>query len=332
MQRLLQILSLKRAHLSEGEAEMIEAQIMPYNPDVFYDELGSVLGYVIEVGEGSETLFCAHTDTVHSSKEGKVNPVLFDEGLLLAYKEDGQPLGADDGAGVWLMLEMIDAEVPGVYLFPRGEEKGGIGSSGIAELYPDFLERFKYAIAFDRRGTKSVITYQSRGKCCSNEFAQALADMLNPGGLELAPDSTGIYTDTAEFVDLIPECTNISVGYDYEHSGKEMLDVEFLIKLRDALIERFDETQLPVVRKAGDLGEYHAMGWGSFGSRYRDYAVKGPRDERDIECMGFKELVDWVESADPYDVADLLQSMSDKLYEARQGQYYDDSRLSVGLM
>jgi len=34
-----------------------------------------------------------------------------------------------------------------------------------------------------------------------------------------------VYTDTAEFVDIIPECTNISVGYDREHSEFESLDL-----------------------------------------------------------------------------------------------------------
>ena len=29
-----------------------------------------------------------------------------------------------------------------------------------------------------------------------------------------ATDPTGIFTDTANFVDIIPECTNISCGYE----------------------------------------------------------------------------------------------------------------------
>ena len=36
-------------------------------------------------------------------------------------------------AGIWLLLEMIDAGVPGVYALHYGEERGGVGSSGLAE-------------------------------------------------------------------------------------------------------------------------------------------------------------------------------------------------------
>ena len=51
-------------------------------------------------------------------------------------------LGADDGAGVFLMLEMIDANVEGTYIFHRGEERGGWGSSQIAELHADYIKQF----------------------------------------------------------------------------------------------------------------------------------------------------------------------------------------------
>jgi len=34
-----------------------------------------------------------------------------------------------------------------------------------------------------------------------------------------------VYTDTAEFTDIIPECTNRSVGYAREHTQEESLDL-----------------------------------------------------------------------------------------------------------
>jgi hypothetical protein len=49
-------------------------------------------------------------------------------------------------------------------------------------------------------------------------------------------DDSGIYTDTAEFVDVIPECTNISVGYMYEHSDKEELNIHHFTALADAVL------------------------------------------------------------------------------------------------
>ena len=49
-------------------------------------------------------------------------------------------------------------------------------------------------------------------------------------------DNTCIFTDTANFVDYIPECTNISVGYFEEHSSKEYQNITFLTQLCRACV------------------------------------------------------------------------------------------------
>jgi len=41
-------------------------------------------------------------------------------------------------------------------------------------------------------------------------------------------DDGGVYTDSAEFVDIIEECTNLSVGYFSEHTTSEKQDIDFL--------------------------------------------------------------------------------------------------------
>ena len=65
------------------------------------------------------------------------------------------------------------------------------------------------------------------GRCASDVFCQALANDLNAfdDTLMYSPDDTGVYTDTAEFTDIIPECTNVSVGYYNEHGDQEKLDI-----------------------------------------------------------------------------------------------------------
>ena len=79
---------------------------------------------IIEVGEGSETLFSSHTDTVH--RTGVMQNVFIETADKPKFETDsGQCLGGDDGTGVWLMLELIKAGVPGLYIFHRAEEVGG---------------------------------------------------------------------------------------------------------------------------------------------------------------------------------------------------------------
>jgi hypothetical protein len=166
------------------------------------------------------------------------------------YSAKGAPLGADDGAGI-AILSVLMRSVPAYYVFCRGEERGGVGSKYIAEHFPELLGAFDRAIAFDRRGYSDVITHQFGGRCCSDAFAEALSDSLNDQGLLYMPCDGGVYTDTAEFTDFIPECTNISVGYDHEHSDREVLDGEYLKQLCAAAL-KVDWDSLPVDRELGD--------------------------------------------------------------------------------
>jgi hypothetical protein len=248
-ERLHEMLRYKRPHRGKTVTEWVNKFIKPYKPYTLGPKKDPA-AYVVEVGI-SRTMFSAHVDTVHR-EDGKQR-VLFDKKHNNYYKNDGKPLGADDTAGCWVMLEMIDAEVPGVYVFHTGEECGGIGSTYIAAHHKDFLSRFDRAIAFDRRGSTSVITHQGWGRCASNDFAEALSDELNknPECMYL-PDDTGIFTDTANYIDDIPECTNISCGYASEHSSDETLHVPTVMHLRDACL-LVDWENLPVIRKPGEL-------------------------------------------------------------------------------
>lgn len=187
--------------------------------------------FYIEVGENSTTMFTCHLDTAcHSSQ--KVTHVI--DGDLI--KTNGETiLGADDKAGMVVMLYMIEREIPGLYYFFVGEERGCVGSSKVANAWETltYNTQILKCISFDRRGTNSVITEQIYGRCCSNRFAEALAQSLNDTdeNFNYKPDSTGIYTDSAQFTDLITECTNISVGYYSEHSYSERQDILHLERL-----------------------------------------------------------------------------------------------------
>lgn len=273
------------------------------------------MAYVVFVGAGGGALFSGHVDTMHRSDAPLHQEIVYDRQLGMIYKHPDDPLkmplGADNGAGCWLMMEMIDACVPGTYIFHRGEERGGVGSAGMATHHPDFLKRFKYAIAFDRRGTNNVITEMMVGRTCSDAFAQALSDKL---GLGYAPDNTGSFTDTANYIRLIPECTNVSVGYDHEHGPSEVLDVLHLVALRGALVRAFKEgtNDLPVVRGVDDVEAWDK--WGGY-RNYIDADVEfclDPRDSSDVVSMGFKDLAKWVRLSSPEDVADLLLTMAEE--------------------
>lgn len=235
-------LSIKRSHDSPEEAEFaayLLQQVLPLGKLEFVDGMGN---FAVSVGE-SDTLFTCHTDTVH--RAGGVNLFTEKDGFLLA---DGAPLGADDGAGIAILFHMMKHKVAGTYLFCRAEEVGGQGSQYIADTNPLWLKQFKRAIAFDRKGTSDVITHQG-SRCASDSFGMALSLALSEAhdGLLYAPSAYGVFTDTANFMYLIPECTNVSVGYYNEHSNNEKLDLHHLQKLADAVI-KVDWEALPTER------------------------------------------------------------------------------------
>lgn len=211
------------------------------NTKPFIDGAGNL---IYEIGGVSPLVFSAHVDTVH--RESGVQPLCVDLELQYIWKEDGEPLGADDAAGCWMLVELIKADVPGMYIFHQGEEKGGIGSRYISDHKKHFFKDKNIAIAFDRRKQGSIITEMSAGRTCSDEFGTALAELLAMGH---KIDNTGSFTDTANYRKLVAECTNISIGYDDEHTGRETLDFEYLYKLRDKVIEvGLQLADLPITR------------------------------------------------------------------------------------
>ena len=244
-----------------GEEDRFVDDVMPliFPKDIKKDEHGN---YFYKIGD-SRTIFASHLDTV-SKRYERVTHVI--DGDII--RTDGKTtLGADDKAGVTVMLYMIENQIPGLYYFFIGEEVGCIGS-GLAAQYGDFKGKYDRIISFDRRNTGSVITYQSSGRCCSNEFADALCGEFNKAGMSYKKDSGGVYTDSAEFVDIVPECTNISVGYYKEHTVDEHQDINHLSKLAVACT-KVNWEDLPVKRDPNvrDYGYNYSSGFGYSSSK-----------------------------------------------------------------
>jgi len=215
----------------------------PYMTEIDLEEEGllidnlekDVMGnYFLKIGE-SRTLFASHLDTADNRQEDVVHIISKNE----VVKTDGRTiLGADDKAGVALMFWMIKHNIPGLYYFFVGEECGCIGSGHVAKDVEAGIEgNYDRVISFDRKGLGSIITYQSSYRTCSEEFSEALAKDLNrTKGFNYKSDNTGSYTDSAEFTSIVPECTNLSVGYYAQHTHNESQDLIHLSKLADALL------------------------------------------------------------------------------------------------
>lgn len=195
--------------------------------------------YLLRVGDNPDIAFMAHHDTVHRTS-GKQTVWVEDDHVF----SDADCLGADCTTGVYIILCMIEAQVPGVYVVHAAEEVGCIGSSAIVRDDPLWLQTVNYAISFDRFGTKSIITHQMGERTCSDTFAKSLSSILDLGH---EADTRGSFTDSYEYRGVIPECTNLSVGYYNQHTTKETQDLVYLENLIDSLINA-DWSKLTVDR------------------------------------------------------------------------------------
>ena len=209
------------------------------------DEFGNLF---IQIGENPSVMFTSHLDTATSKLVEVIHKE--EDGMI---KSDGTTiLGADDKAGVTIMMFMIQHNIKGLYYFFLGEEVGCKGSKLVASKHKlEPIQSIKKVISFDRRGTESVITFQSYSRCCSEKFGDALSKELNENcpdrSFRYKNDPTGIYTDSVQFVSIYPECTNISVGYYNEHTSRECQDINHLIKLANTCL-KVDWENLPVDR------------------------------------------------------------------------------------
>lgn len=292
--------------------KMFKLGLFPEGIDM--DEHGN---YFCKIGE-SRTIFASHLDTVSKVHEPVTHLI---DGFMI--KTDGTTtLGADDKAGVTILTWMMKNKIPGLYYFFIGEECGCIGSSAAAKS-GDFKD-YDRIISFDRRDTSSIITHQSWSRCCSDEFADAFCAELNKSGMTYKKDDGGVYTDSAEFVDLIPECTNVSVGYYKEHSFNESQDIEHLVKLANACL-LVDWENLPTKR---DPLVYESKG-------YKNWKVKSTKsnisgiysgsrfDEWDDEEDGYE---DWHGSrrVGTYPLKSTGWSRTGNITKTRDYDYYDE--------
>lgn len=222
------------------------------------DEFGNLF---IKIGE-SDAMFTSHLDTATKALCDVVH--VFDGDII---KTDGTSiLGADDKAGVTIMLNMIEHNIPGLYYFFLGEEVGCIGSRKVAEVQKvTKIPGINKVISFDRRALTSIITFQSSQRCCSDTFGNALAKEFNEveSTFDYKLDKNGVLTDSIQFISIYPECTNISVGYYSEHTFTERQDISHLEKLAEACL-KINWNELPVERDPSKV-EYDSYSWGGYG-------------------------------------------------------------------
>ena len=182
-----------------------------------------------------------------------------------------------------------------------------------------------------------MITEQWGGISCSNEFARSLAAQLDS---EYSPCPHGVFTDTANYTEIIPECTNISVGYSGQHRPHEKQHMAFLVALKDRMLE-LDLSKLVCVRDpatADRYDPYEDSRWqpgpsGDWRESFEDLMMKYANKDEDENGLSYRRnssktshqrLLEAI-ADHPDVVADMLDEYginSDDIIQAAYGNSY----------
>ena len=187
----------------------------------------------------------AHLDTVH--EPGTVR-IVEHEGRLSGVDESGKPTGcgADDKAGVFVCLELLEQYDQIKVILFAGEEIGGRGAQHAPE---EWFKDVGYLIEFDCPG-RGLVSYTSgyeRLFANDREFIQTAAPVMQAHGLtrwQHHPFSdVMILRHRFHF-----SCLNLSCGYYRWHQPDEFLvinEVEAAIKAGEALIRALGTKAYP---------------------------------------------------------------------------------------
>lgn len=152
----------------------------------------------------------AHLDTVHA-----VEPFQFfyDEKEMVMWSPQG--LGADDRAGVILILSILSEGYRPHLIFTTGEEHGGIGANKLVKDYNEVPFDIDFMIELDRCGSEDAVFYN----CMNHSFIDYICGF-------------GFAFEEGSFTDICIlgrnwniAAVNLSVGYYNEHTKAEYWDL-----------------------------------------------------------------------------------------------------------
>lgn len=214
--------------VSLTEKEMVRA--MAQYLKAKYSNIIITKEYIIAIGDIPIALV-AHMDTVFKTP---VSDLYYDQKKGVMWSPEG--LGADDRAGIFAIIKILQDGLRPSVILTTGEEQGGIGACAIVEKYPECpIPGLKYMIQLDRRGTNDCVFYD----CYCPEFV----DYVESFGF---CERWGSFTDISF---LMPEWqtvgVNLSVGYEDEHSYQEILCINPLLDTIKKVKKMLTETDIP---------------------------------------------------------------------------------------
>ena len=221
-----------------------------------YKSVTKTKDYIVAVGDIPIALV-AHLDTVFAKP---VKKLYYDQRKSVMWSSDG--LGADDRAGVFAIIKIIQSGLRPSIIFTTDEEKGGLGAEVLSKQ-PCPIPNLKYMIELDRRGTNDCVFYD----CYNPDFIHYIEAF---GFVE----AFGSFSDISWLMPAWKICgVNLSVGYEDEHSYSETLCISALYDTIDKVKNMLKAVNIPTFEYK-DLSAYPYVGWSYTGTQGRtDYGA-----------------------------------------------------------
>ena len=204
----------------------------------------------------------AHMDTVFKTPP---EDIYYDKEKNVMWSPDG--LGADDRAGIFCILKILQAGLKPTVIFTTDEEIGAVGAEAFVKLFPKPASQINYVIQLDRRGANDCVFYD----CDNEQFVTYV-------------ESFGFAENWGSFSDISVICpiweiagVNLSVGYMNEHSVAETLNttqmLQTISKVKKMLqaenIPSFEYIPMVYQTKYGKMYSPYAFDWGDWGDNYK---------------------------------------------------------------
>ena len=222
--------------------------------------------YIVAIGDIPIALV-AHLDTVFYNS---VEEMYYDQKKGILWSPQG--LGADDRAGIFAILQIIQSGLRPSIILTTDEERGGLGAQKLSKK-PCPISNLKYLIQLDRKGTNDCVFYD----CLNPQFMKYIEEF---GFVE----KVGSFSDISFLMPAWQICgVNLSVGYYDEHSVAETLNINSLFRTIDIVCKMLKEENIPSFeyKEVSNVFDYNAVNYPYF---YNDEDY-----DTTIPCSGCKK-------------------------------------------
>ena len=227
--------------------ESLRKTLVPYLKKK-YDTVIVKKEYIYAPGDIPVALV-AHMDTVFNYPPKNI---YFDKEAGIIWSPEG--LGADDRAGVFSIVKILQHGYRPTVIFTADEEIGGLGAMQLVKDFNNPTTDLNFIIELDRRGELDCVFYE----CDNKSFVDFIEDY---GFIQ----NFGTYSDICEICEVWGVAgTNLSIGYQDEHSVSETLNVNvmmYTIKKVENILKDFETKEIPKFKYIPMTYESYYRGW-----------------------------------------------------------------------